>query len=241
MKKQLIKAAFYKSIKEMLEAARNNTYRAVNFAMVQAYWNIGRLIVDEEQKGKQKAEYGKALVQELSKRLTREYGKGFTQTNLWYMRQFHLVFPILHALRGELTWTHYRLLLKVENKKAREFYTNEAVEANWSTRQLERQINSFYYKRLVSSKDKKPVINETAQNATLARPEDLIKDPYVLEFLNIKEKNPSLKKSLKVNCSKNFRIFFLNWAEGFLSLPVNTGLQPIPITSILTLSFTITY
>jgi hypothetical protein len=103
-----------------------------------------RVIVEDEQKGKQKAEYGQALIQELAKRLTQEYGKGFTQTNLWYMRQLFMIFPILHALRGELTWTHYRLLLKIENENTRNFYLNEAVEAGWSTRQLERQINSFY-------------------------------------------------------------------------------------------------
>jgi hypothetical protein len=130
---ELIKDDFYKSIKVVLEAVRSNVYRTVNFAMVQAYWNVGRLIVEEEQRGKQRA----------------EYGKGFNERNLWYIRNFYIIFPKVNALRAELTWTHYRLLLKVENEQARKFYLNGAAESNWSTRQLERQINSFYYERLL--------------------------------------------------------------------------------------------
>ena len=207
--------AVYSGIKQILEEARSTAYRAVNFAMVQAYWNIGRVIVEEEQKGKTKADYGQALIQELAKRLTQEYGKGFTQTNLWYMRQFFMIFPILHALRGELTWTHYRLLLKVENEKARNFYLNEAAEAGWSTRQLERQINSFYYERLLSSKDKKPVVDEADRNALPAKPEDLIKDPYVLEFLDLKENKLLLEKELETELLGKLHEFLLELGKGF--------------------------
>ena len=207
--------AVYSGIKRILEEARSTAYRAVNFAMVQAYWNIGRVIVEEEQKGKTKADYGQALIQELAKRLTQEYGKGFTQTNLWYMRQFFMIFPILHALRGELTWTHYRLLLKVENENARNFYLNEAAETGWSTRQLERQINSFYYERLLSSKDKKPVIDEADRNALPAKPEDLIKDPYVLEFLNLKENKLFLEKELETGLLGKLQDFLLELGKGF--------------------------
>jgi hypothetical protein len=109
----------YHNIRALLEKARSTAYHAVNFAMVRAYWEIGRVIVEEEQKGAERAKYGKALIKELSRRLTRDYGKGFNQTNLWYMRQFYLTFKNPHALRGELTWTHYRLLLKVEKGKNR--------------------------------------------------------------------------------------------------------------------------
>ena len=112
----------YQSIRALLEKARSTAYPAVNFAMVQAYWEIGRVIVEEEQRGSERAKYGKALIKELSQRLTRDYGKGFTESNLKYMRQFYLTFPNSHALRGELTWTHYRLLLKVEKEEARNFY-----------------------------------------------------------------------------------------------------------------------
>jgi|SRR3989304_7552905 len=136
--------SIYRRVREILETARSGAYRAVNFAMVQAYWHIGMEIVEGEQSGKQRAEYGAALIEELSKRLITEYGQGFNKTNLWYMKQFYLVFRNLHALRGELTWTHYRLLLKVEKEEVRQFYLNECIQNNWSTRQLERQINTFY-------------------------------------------------------------------------------------------------
>ena len=112
----------YQSIKAILEKARSTAYRAVNFAMVPAYWDIGRVIVEEEQKGAERAKYGKALIKELSRRLTRDYGRGFTERNLWYMRDFYLTFPKVNALRAELTWTHYRLLLKADNEEARNFY-----------------------------------------------------------------------------------------------------------------------
>jgi hypothetical protein len=110
--------------------------------MLQAYWNVGRLIVEEEQNGKDRAEYGSFLISNLSEKLAQEYGKGFTESNLKYMRQFYQTFEKSHALRGELSWTHYRLLLKVEKENARDFYIKEAITGNWSTRQLERQINS---------------------------------------------------------------------------------------------------
>ena len=213
--KKLIKDDFYKSVKEVLEAARSNVYRAINFAMVEAYWNIGRLIIEDEQKGKAKANYGQKLIKELSKRLTADFGKGFDPSNLWHMRSFFLAFPILDALRRELTWTHYRLLLKVENEKALNFYLNEAVDSNWSTRQLERQINSFYYERLLSSKDKKPVLEEAKRIASPAKPEDLIKDPYVLEFLNLKENKPLLEKDLETEVLGKLQEFLLELGKGF--------------------------
>ncbi|MCK4735346.1 MAG: hypothetical protein KAT65_23035, partial [Methanophagales archaeon] len=112
----------YQSLRAIIEKARSTAYRAVNFAMVQAYWEICRIIVEEEQKGSERAKYGKALIKELSQRLTRDYGKGFTERNLWYMRDFYLTFPKVNALRAELTWTHYRFLLKVDKEEARNFY-----------------------------------------------------------------------------------------------------------------------
>lgn len=144
---------FYQQIKHILLEARNKVYQTANFVMVEAYWNIGKSIV-EQQDGYEKAEYGSRLIAELSKQMTVDFGKGFTPTNLKYMRQFYLTFPNSHALRDELSWTHYRLLMRVENENAREFYTEEAIKSNWSTRQLERQINSFFYERLLSSQNK---------------------------------------------------------------------------------------
>lgn len=116
----------YKGIKTILEKARAKSFKAVNTLMVQAYWNIGKVIVKGEQGGRQRAEYGTSLMEALSKRLTVEYGQGFNKTNLWYMRQFYLSFQNIHALRGDLTWTHYRLLLKIEKPEAREFYINDS-------------------------------------------------------------------------------------------------------------------
>lgn len=137
-------ASFYNEIKEILISARNKIYQTANFAMVEAYWNIGKSII-EEQGGNEKAEYGTGLLKELSKQMTQDFGKGFTVANLKNMRQFYLTFPNGYALRSELSWTHYRLLMRVENENAREFYMQEAVKSQWSTRQLERQINSFFY------------------------------------------------------------------------------------------------
>ena len=165
-------------------AARSKVYQTANFAMVEAYWNIGKSII-EEQGGNEKAEYGAGLLKELSKQMTHDFGKGFTVTNLKYMRQFYLTFPNGHALRDELSWTHYRLLMKVENGNAREFYMQEAVKAGWSTRQLERQINTFFYERLLSSKNKEKVAAEVQTSETAKTPEDIIRDPYVLEFLGL--------------------------------------------------------
>jgi hypothetical protein len=158
LKEQTSIDATYLSIRAILEEARRTAYRAVNVAMVQAYWEIGRIIVEEEQKGAERAEYGKALIKELSRRLTRDYGKGFTESNLKYMRQFYLTFSNSHALRGDLSWTHYRLLLEVEKEAARNFYMLEAIKNNWSTRELERQINTLLYERLTLSKDREKVL-----------------------------------------------------------------------------------
>ena len=136
---------FYNEIKKILVSARNKVYQTANFAMVEAYWNIGKSII-EEQGGNEKAEYGTGLLKELSKQMTQDFGKGFTVVNLKNMRQFYLTFPNGYALRSELSWTHYRLLMRVENENAREFYMQEAVKSQWSTRQLERQIIPSFMK-----------------------------------------------------------------------------------------------
>lgn len=207
----------YLKIKSILEEARHNVYRHVNFVMVQAYWNIGREIVEEEQKGKQRAEYGATIIEELSQKLTVEYGQGFNKTNLWYMKQFYLAFKNLHALRGELSWTHYRLLLKVEREEIRQFYLNECIQSNWSTRQLERQINTLYYERLLASKNKLPVKREANARAKklAVSPEDQIKDPYVLEFLGLKE-HPALKENeLEHALIEKLQNFLLELGRGF--------------------------
>lgn len=205
----------YSNIKKILEEARSKAYRAVNFAMVKAYWEIGRIIVEEEQKGKERAEYGQALVKQLSIKLTKEYGGGFTKSNLSYMRQFYLTYKNFHALRGELTWTHYRLLLRVENEKARNFYLLETIDNKWSTREFERQINSLLYERVTLSKDKEEVKQISQKGQIIKNPLDLIKDPYVLEFLGVKDNQKFREKDIESLLLDKLKEFLLELGKGF--------------------------
>ncbi len=210
----------YTEIRTILSEARQSVHRAVNSAMVAAYWEIGKRIVEHEQGGKHKANYGAGLLKELSKKLTADFGKGFTSTNLKYFRQFYLAFPPTekgHALRAELGWTHYRLLLKVEDPAARDWYLAEAISQTWSTRALERQINSFYYERLLSSKQKKAVTAEAkaATKALATDPADFIKDPFVLEFLKLSPDNRFLEKDLEKAVLQNLESFILELGKGY--------------------------
>ena len=204
----------YSSIKQILANAREKAYKAVNFAMVEAYWNVGRIIV-EAQGGNEKAEYGQALLKNLSDQLIVEFGKGFTVTNLKYMRQFFLAFQNRHALRDQLSWTHYRLLMKVEQEDIREFYINECIHGNWSTRQLERQIDSFYYQRILASQNKELVRNEIHQLETDLQPEDIIKDPFVLEFMGLKDQHDFTELEVEKALMDNLQEFLLELGRGF--------------------------
>ena len=150
----LSQASLYESIRTLLLASRTQVRQTVNTAMVQTYWHIGRMIVEDEQGGQKRAAYGKQVLPELSKRLTQEFGSGFSAPSLWNYRQFYLCFPILSAVRRELTWTHYKSLLRIENLTAREWYAQEAAEQGWSVRALDRQISTLYYERLLSTQDK---------------------------------------------------------------------------------------
>lgn len=205
---------FYDEIRNILHTARNKVYQTANFAMVEAYWNIGKSII-KEQGGDEKAAYGTGLLKELSEQMTRDFGKGFTVTNLKYMRQFYLTFPNGHALRGELSWTHYRLLMKVENDNAREFYMQEAIKSQWSTRQLERQINSFFYERLLSSKDKERVAAKVRDLEPAKKPEDIIRDPYVLEFLGLTQNDDFYESDLEQALITHLQRFLLELGRGF--------------------------
>lgn len=183
--------------------------------MVTAYWNIGKLIVEDEQQGNSRAEYGKAVLSDLSKRLTAEFGKGFDERELRRIRQFYLVFPKWDALRPELTWTHYRLLIRVQNETARLWYMNEAAEQTWSSRQLDRQISVLYYERLLNSSDKISVREEAGQNLKQIAPQEFIHDPYVLEFLNLKD-YPALRESnMEKALISNLQDFLLELGKGF--------------------------
>ncbi len=202
-------------IRKILEEARKKVYRTANTEMLSAYWNVGREIMEEEQKGKERAAYGSALIKGLSIKLTKEYGKGFTETNLKYMRQFYQTFEKSHALRDELSWTHYRLLLKVEKEDAREFYLKETITGNWSTRQLERQINSLYFDRLLMSKDKKGLMLDTDKSQETPQPGNIIKDPFVLEFLDVKESEKQTESILESALIEKLQHFILELGNGF--------------------------
>lgn len=205
----------YGAVKEILSQARNRAYSAVNSAMVSAYWSIGQLIVEREQKGELRAEYGKAILQGLSKKLTIEFGQGFDERNLRNMRKFYCVFPIWNAVRTELTWTHYRSLLRVEDERARKWYMEESIREQWSSRQLDRQISALYYERLLSSRDKDLVIQEAEQHLTKIIPEQFIKDPYVLEFIDLKS-YPALRETdLEQALIDNLQNFLLELGTGF--------------------------
>ena len=205
----------YSEIREVLLASRRQAYNAVNFAMVQAYWQVGRLIVEHEQNGSLRAEYGKGLLKALSQKLQSEFGEGFTVRNLQQMKKFYILFPNTHALRAQLTWTHYRALLRVEDEAARNWYMEECVRAAWSSRQLERQISTLYYERLLSSRDKAPVTAEAEALLAPLAAEDFIRDPYVLDFLDLKD-YPALRESdLEQALIDKLQDFLLELGRGF--------------------------
>lgn len=205
----------YSEIREVLLASRRQAYNAVNFAMVQAYWQVGRLIVEHEQNGSLRAEYGKGLLKALSQKLQSEFGEGFTVRNLQQMKKFYILFPNTHALRAQLTWTHYRALLRVEDEAARSWYMEECVRAAWSSRQLERQISTLYYERLLSSRDKAPVTAEAEALLAPLAAEDFIRDPYVLDFLDLKD-YPALRESdLEQALIDKLQDFLLELGRGF--------------------------
>ena len=205
----------YDDISKILTENRKQAYVAVNQSMVQAYWQIGRIIIEEEQSGKLRSDYGKKELQRLSDKLTEEYGKGFSVRTLQQMKKFYAVFPIANALRSQLTWTHYRALLKVSGETARKWYVEEAVKGQWSSRQLERQISTHYYERLLASREKDGVIAEANENMSRLAPEQFIKDPYVLEFLNLKN-YPGLRETeLEQALIDNLQDFLLELGRGF--------------------------
>ena len=214
MKNEIMDLTFYSHIKEILENARKKTYAAINFAMVEAYWEIGKSIV-EMQGGNETAEYGSNLLSLLSEKLTSEYGKGFTVTNLRYMRQFYLSFQNRHTLCDELSWSHYRLIMKVENENARQFYIEETIKSNWSVRQLERQINTFSYERLLSSNGNYEVVLDTTKKEANKKPTDVIRDSYVLEFLGLEGNSSFYESDLEEGLINHLQKFLLELGRGF--------------------------
>ncbi|WHN65650.1 PDDEXK nuclease domain-containing protein [Cysteiniphilum sp. QT6929] len=200
----------------IIESSRQQVRQTVNHAMVQSYWEIGRLIVEHEQKGESRAAYGKQQLQLLSKELTERLGKGFDVGNLRNMRQFYITFPIRYAVRSELSWTHYRILMRIDSLVAREWYLQEAITHDWSARALERQISKLYYERLLSSKDKELVESEAAQATKLLAEgaKDFLRDPYILDFLNLQDKTYQ-ESDLEKAIISNLQQFLLELGKGF--------------------------
>ena len=205
----------YTKIRDIIESARLNVFRVVNSTMVYTYWEIGRVIVEEEQKGKERAEYGLNLLKMLSIKLTKEFGRGFDESNLRNIRQFYILFPNRDALRNELTWTHYRLLIRIEREDSRSFYLNETINSKWSTRELERQISSLLYERIALSKDKEKVKEMSLKGQVIEKPADVIKDPYVLEFLGLKENAQYSERDMEKVLIEKLKEFLLELGKGF--------------------------
>jgi len=211
--KQIAALSLYESIKEVLHQARNKVYYTVNSSMVLAYWETGRLIVENEQAGKRKAAYGKGVIKELSGRLTGDFGPGYGEQALRNYRQFYLTFPIRATVRRELTWSHYRALIRVSNPDARNYYLQEAATQQWKVRTLERHIHTFYYERLLSSQDKKSVSQEVV--APPIQPRDILKDPMVLEFLDLPSGIGYKEKDLEKAIISHIQHFMLELGKGF--------------------------
>lgn len=205
----------YSQIKSVLDVARQNIAHTVNTTIVKAYWQVGRSIVEFEQKGK-RAAYGQGVITNLSKCLTAEFGSGFTASNLKMMRLFYLAFPKGHTLCDQLTWSHYRLLIPITDETIRDFYLQECAAAHWSVRQLQRQIHSLYYERLLASKDKETVRAEISKTVpqTLA-PREIIHDPFVLEFLGIKQGEHFLEGDLEQLLISKLQHFLLELGRGY--------------------------
>lgn len=208
--------SLFEQIKNVLDEARRQVARSVNTTIVKAYWQVGKYIVEYEQQGKGRAEYGKGVIKNLSTRLMKEYGSGFTATNLKIMRQFYLYYPKGHALRDQLTWTHWRALLTVQDETARNYYLQECVAGNWSTRQLERQINTMYYERMLASRDKNAVRAEIKQTAPKTlQPREIIHDPFILEFLGIRQGEHFLEGDLEQMLISKLQHFLLELGRGY--------------------------
>jgi predicted nuclease of restriction endonuclease-like (RecB) superfamily len=238
MAKPALNTKFYTQIVDLLQAARSNVLRAVNQTMVLAYFEMGRMIVEEEQNGKGRAKYGKQVIKELSKALSNEFGKGFSERNIEQMRQFYLSYSIPQTVSAELnttaqpqkstiekpqtasatfslSWSHYLILMRISNKEERNFYEIEANKNNWSVRELQRQLDSELYTRLTLSRDKSKVRELSEKGLIIEQPIDAIKDPYVLEFLGLPELSSYSETELEEQIISKLEHFLLELGNGF--------------------------
>ena len=218
---------FYRKIEELLKNAQNTVVQTVNQTMVITYFEIGKMIVQEEQNGKERAQYGKQLMRELSQRLSKEFGKGFSITNIQQMRNFYLIYQKQQTLsvnsekqqtqsnKFNLSWSHYLKLMRIEDERERKFYEIETYKNNWSLRELQRQYDSALYTRLVLSRDKKGVLELAEKGLVIEKPRDAIKDPYILEFLGLPEQSKYSESELEQKLIDKLEHFLLELGTGF--------------------------
>ena len=206
-------------IRDIMTSARQNVAVQVNNELLTAYWNIGRVIVEHEQGSSERAEYGQGTLKELSKTLTKEFGKGFSLSNIYNMRQFYIDYPKFQSLTGKLTWTHYCELLTISDKDRRQFYEKECQRSAWSVRELKRQISTSLYERLLLSDgkaNKEKVLELSQKGQEILNPADIVKDPYVFEFLGIPDKKPILESELEKALVRQIEDFLLELGRGFM-------------------------
>lgn len=204
----------FHNIKTLIINSKNKVYTTVNTEMLNLYWNIGKVIM-EIQQGDERASYGEAVLEKLSQRLTDEFGKGFSSRNLRTMRKFYLTYPIWKTVSSKLSWSHYLELIKIEEEPKRSFYLNEAINSMWSVRELQRQRDSLLYERLALSANKEKTLELSEKGQILKSSKDLVKDPFVLEFLDIKENTNYLESDLEKNILEHLKEFLLELGKGF--------------------------
>ena len=199
----------------IIETARSNAVHSVDFCRVQMYWNLGRRIFEEEQQGRERAEYGKYLIKNLSLKLVKEYGSGFSERQLKFCRQFYKVYQIGNAVRSQLNWSQYRMLIQIPDPDKREYYELESVNNAWNGRELERQINSHLYERLLLSNDKETLLAIARKERIPETPQEIIKDPMVLEFLGLERKSSYYEKDVEGAIISHITDFMLEFGKGF--------------------------
>lgn len=206
-------------IKSLMVEARTAVTWEINKQLLQTYWHIGRIIVEHEQDGNIRAEYGKRLLSELAKELTRDLGRGFSKSNLFNMRSFYVYYPNFPDASEKLTWSHYCELLSISDPDARSFYEKETINSNWSVRELKRQINTSLFERLLLSDgktSKETVLALSREGILMQEPRDIVKDPYVFEFLGTREEKPVLEKDLEAKLIRHIEDFLLELGRGFM-------------------------
>ena len=219
MNHEVLENVLYDEIRTLVIDSRNHISTQINSELLKTYWEIGKKIVIDEQNHSERAEYGKKLLKNLSKELTKEFGKGFSRSNLQNMRNFYLSYPICQTVSGKLSWSHYCELLSISDNQKRNFYEKEAINANWSVREFKRQISTSLYERLLLSsgkENKEKVLELALKGNEINTPSDIVKDPYVFEFLGIPEEKPILESDLEKALITHIEKFLLELGKGFM-------------------------